>query len=42
MSNSLKNLRLSLEELKLIEENRDIKGYKSMSKNELLSIPTPS
>ena len=37
MSNSLKYLRLSLEESKAIAEIRGIKGYKSMSKDELLS-----
>ena len=31
MSNPLKNLELSLEELKAIVKIRDIKGYKSMS-----------
>ena len=31
-------LSLSLKELRLIAKNRDIKGYKSMSKNKLLSI----
>ena len=31
MSNPLKDLRLSLEELKAIAEIRGIKGYKSMS-----------
>ena len=30
-------LNLSLRELKLIAENRDIKGYESMSEDELLS-----
>ena len=42
MSNALKDLRLSLEELKAIAEIRSIKGYKSMSKGELLSALTPS
>ena len=37
MSNSLKDVGLSSEELKAIAEIRDIKGYKSMSKGELLS-----
>ena len=31
-------LNLSLRELKLISENRDIKGYESMSEDELLSV----
>ena len=42
MSNSLKDLRLSLEELKAIAKIRVLKGYKSMSKNEVLSTLTPS
>ena len=42
MSNSLKDLVLSSEELKAIAEIRGIKGYKSMSEGELLSAPTPS
>ena len=42
MSNPLKDLRLSSEELKAIAEIRRIKGYKSMSKGELLSALTPS
>ena len=42
ISNSLKDLGLSSEELKAIAEIRGIKGYKSMSKNELLSALTPS
>ena len=42
MSNSLKDLGLSSEELKAIAEIRGIKGYKSMSKGELLSTLTPS
>ena len=42
MSNSLKDLGLSSEELKTIAEIRGIKGYKSMSKSELLSALTPS
>ena len=41
MSNPLKDLGLSSEELKAIAENRGIKGYKSMSKGELLSALTP-
>ena len=42
MSNLLKDLGLSSEELKAIAENRCIKGYKSKSKGELLSPLTPS
>ena len=42
MSNPLKDLELSSEELKAIAEIRGIKGYKSMSKGELLSALTPS
>ena len=42
MSNLLKILRLSLEELKAIAEIRGIKVYKSMSKEELLSALTLS
>ena len=42
MSNSLKDLGLSSEELKAIAEIRGIKGHKSMSKGELLSALTPS
>ena len=42
MSNSLKDLGLSLEKLKAIAEIRCIKDYKSMSKGELLSALTPS
>ena len=42
MSNPLRDLRLSSEELKAIVEIRRIKGYKSMSKGELLSALTPS
>ena len=42
MSNLLKDLKLSLEELKAIAKIRGIKGYKSMSKDELLSALTPS
>ena len=41
MSNSLKDLGLSSEELKAIAEIRSIKGYKIMSKGELLSALTP-
>ena len=42
MSNPLKDLVLSSEELKAIAEIRGIKGYKSISKGELLSVLTPS
>ena len=42
MSNSLKDLGLSSEELKAIAEIRGIKGNKSMSKGKLLSAFTPS
>ena len=36
MSNPLKDLKLSLEELKAIAKNRGIKGCKIMSEDELL------
>ena len=42
MSNSLKDLGLSSEELKAIAEIRGIKGYESISEGELLSANTPS
>ena len=42
MSNSLKDLGLSSEELKAIAEIRDIKGCESMSEGELLSAITQS
>ena len=42
LSNPLKDLGLSSEELKAIAEIRGIKGYKSMSKGELLSALTQS
>ena len=42
MSNSLKDLRLTSEELKAIAEIRGIKGYESMSEGELLSALIPS
>ena len=42
MSNQSKDLKLSFEELKLVAEAREIKGYKSMFKKELLSVLTPS
>ena len=41
MSNSLKDLGLSSKELKAIIKIRDIKGYKSMPKGEVLSALTP-
>ena len=41
MSNSLKDLGLSAEELKAIAEIRGIKGYESISEGELLSANTP-
>ena len=40
MSNPLKDLKLSLEELKTIAKIRGIKGYKIMSKDELLRSVT--
>ena len=42
MSNSLKDLGLSSEELKAIAEIRGIKGYESISEGELLSANTLS
>ena len=42
MSNSLKDLGLSLPDLQAISKVRDIKGYESMSEGELLSVITPS
>ena len=42
MTNSLNDLGLPSKELKAIAETRGIKGYKSMSKGELLSALTPS
>ena len=42
MSNSLKDLGLSSEELKAIEEIRGVKRCRSMSEGELLSALTPS
>ena len=42
MSNSLKDLGLSLEDLKAVAKVRGIKDYESMSEKELLSAITPS
>ena len=42
MSNPLKDLGLSSEKLKTIAEIKGMKGYKSMSKGQLLSALTPS
>ena len=42
MSNPLKDLELSSEGLNAVAKIRGIKDYKSMSKNELLSVLTPS
>ena len=42
MSNSLKDLGLTSEELKAIAEIRGIKDYESMSEGELLSALNPS
>ena len=42
MSNPLKGLKLSSEELKAIAKIRGIKGYKSMSEDEILSALTSS
>ena len=42
MSNPLKDLELSLEELKAVAKIRGIKGYKSMSEDKLLRSLTPS
>ena len=41
MSNPLKDAGLSLDELKLVADARGIKGYESMSKDELLNILNP-
>ena len=41
MSNLLKDSGLSLNELKLVAEARGIKGYESMSEDELLNILNP-
>ena len=42
MSNPLKDLKLSSEELKAIAKIRGIKGYKSMFEDEILSVLTSS
>ena len=42
MSNPLKDLELSSEELKAVAKIRGIKGYKSMSEDKLLRSLTPS
>ena len=42
MSNPLKDLKLSSEELKAVAKLRGIKGYKSLPKDELLSVLTLS
>ena len=41
MSNPLKDAGLSLEKLKLVAEARGIKGYESMSEDELLNVLNP-
>ena len=41
MSNPLKDAGLSLEELKLVEKSRGIRGYESMSKDKLLNVLKP-
>ena len=38
MSNPLKDVGLSLKELKLVAKARGIKGYESMSEDELLNV----
>ena len=42
MSNSLKYLGLSLQDLKAVAKVRGIKDYESMSEGELLTAITPS
>ena len=42
MSNPLKGLKLSVEDLKVVAKIRGFKGYKSMSENELLRSLTSS
>ena len=41
MPNPLKDAGLSLEELKLVEKSRGIRGYESMSKDKLLNVLKP-
>ena len=41
MSNPLKDAGLLLDELKLVADARGIKGYESMSKDELLNVLNP-
>ena len=41
MSNPLKDVGLSLKELKLVAKARGIKGYESMSEDELLNVLNP-
>ena len=42
MSSFLKDLGLTLEDLKIVAEAKGIKDYESMSENELLSAINPS
>ena len=42
MSSLLKDLRLTLEDLKIVAEDKGIKDYESMSEDELLSAINPS
>ena len=41
MSNTLKDAALSLKELKLVAKARGIKGYESISEDELLNVLNP-
>ena len=41
MSSLLKDLRLTLEDLKIVAEDKGIKDYESMSEDELLSAINP-
>ena len=41
MSNPLKDLGLSLKELKLVANSRGIEGYESMSEDDLLNVLNP-